>query len=400
MTHRLKLVYAAGPGNVIGTYLHWRDGREDPTQVARTYSGQFYDVVRELNAQALVISSHASGETVQDGDFRIEHRPIPLVKSSGVLYHVGQVSAALRLLWKAWRYRADVLVVQDSSCHWFPLRLAPLLGIRVIPTLHCALWCHGTTPGKVAQFFHRLAGPFFARSASRILAISVTITNQLDELTRGQHPQVLEFLPSYLGEQFAELQPPPEERTPFRVFFAGRIERNKGVFDLLEVAKRLDREGRTDIEFDLAGEGSSFVELKQAVAQSGEMFIKRFRLHGQLQKEQMRELFSRSHVVIVPTTSSFSEGMNKVVVEGVLSGRPVITSRVSNALEYVGGAVFEVPPDDTQAYGDAILQLRDNRTLYDEKLVGCRAAQTQFYEPSRGWGAMLKTGLLATISPR
>ena len=37
----LRILYAAGPGNVLGTYRHWRGGEDDPSQVAMTYSGQF-----------------------------------------------------------------------------------------------------------------------------------------------------------------------------------------------------------------------------------------------------------------------------------------------------------------------------------------------------------------------
>ena len=40
----LRIVYAAGPGDVVGTYRHWKEGRDDPSQVAITYSGQFYDL--------------------------------------------------------------------------------------------------------------------------------------------------------------------------------------------------------------------------------------------------------------------------------------------------------------------------------------------------------------------
>ena len=40
----------------------------------------------------------------------------------------------------------------------------------------------------------------------------------------------------------------------------------------------------------------------------------------------MREMFRQAHVLIVPTTTDFIEGFNQVVVEGVLAGRPVITS--------------------------------------------------------------------------
>jgi glycosyltransferase involved in cell wall biosynthesis len=94
--------------------------------------------------------------------------------------------------------------------------------------------------------------------------------------------------------------------------------------------------------------------------------------------------------VIVPTTSDFIEGFNQVVAEGVLAGRPVITSAVCPALDYVRDAVVEVPPDDVRAYGDAVLTLCDDEAFYRARAQGCVAAQGQFYDAGRGWAAAVR----------
>jgi glycosyltransferase involved in cell wall biosynthesis len=59
--------------------------------------------------------------------------------------------------------------------------------------------------------------------------------------------------------------------------------------------------------------------------------------------KEFREMFGRCHVVLVPTRSSYSEGFNAVVAEAILSGRPVITSKLCPAIELVRDAVVEVP---------------------------------------------------------
>ena len=122
----LRILYAAGPGDVIGTYEYWRDGRDDPAQVAMTYSGQFYDLCRELDAQALVISTCSRRASIRDGRFTIQHRPIPLRTRSGVLYHIGQLLHELRLVGAALRFRADVVVVGGYG-HWFAFLMLPML---------------------------------------------------------------------------------------------------------------------------------------------------------------------------------------------------------------------------------------------------------------------------------
>ena len=390
-SHPLRILYAAGPGDVIGTYRHWKDGRDDPSQVAVTYSGQFYSLCRELDASGYVISYCRRVERgVVEAPFRIEHRPVRFGKGPGSLYHLGQVWYGIRLTISAVRFKANVAVIADGA-HWFSLALLPMLGVKVVPTLHCVLWRKGQPPrGLVKRSVSKLDGWFFRKRTAGVLSLSKDITDQLSQLLRGKEKKIIAFLPTYRMESFAgfgEAPSPP----PFRVFFAGRIERNKGVFDLLEIARRFKAQGHADIEFDLCGDGGALADLRQAVAEAE--VADHFRLHGHVEKARMRAMYDGAHVVIVPTTSDFIEGFNKVVAEAVLAGKPVVTSSVCPALEYVRDAVIEVAPDDVRAYGDAILRLRNDAEFYKSKRQGCIAAQSQFYDASRSWGAALKNML-------
>lgn len=391
-SHRaLRLMYAAGPGDIIGTYRHWREGHDDPGQVAMTYSGQFYDVCKEIAAAGYAIASHPRREILTDGPFRIEHRPIPFQQSRAPLYHLGQIWSGIRITLAAIRFKADALIICDGTCHWFALRLLPKLGVKVIPTLHCMLWRKCAPPsGKVHRLLQFLNRKFWRKSVSQILSASNDITRQLDEATHGEHPPVVDFLPTYRPGTFDNVAA-PSSQVPFRVLFAGRIERYKGVFDLLEIARRFSAAGKTQIEFDLCGNGSAMEELKRDVAAAG--LGERFRLHGHRSRPQMREMFKDAHLLIVPTTTDFIEGFNQVVVEGVLAGRPVITSTVCPAIEYVREAIVEVPPDDVTAYHDAVLSLHDDRALYEQKRSACGDLQQQFYDPAKGWGAALRTAI-------
>jgi len=386
MGRPLRILYVAGPGDVLGTYRHWKEGVDDPSQVSVTYSGQFYDVCRELCANAYVLASCPTPGFLRDGSFTIRHRSIPFEDGPGSLYHVGQIWSGLRLFASALVFRADVAVVVNGSAHWFALTLLPLFGIRVVPSLHCVLWPMGRPPTGVLRLAHKLDARFFARSAEAILSASGDITRQVETMTHGRSRPVVEFLPTYRAGSFDTCDPPTGR--PFRVFFAGRIERNKGVFDLLAIAKQFAAAGRSDIEFDVCGSGSALDELRRAADEAG--LAKHFRCHGYCSRAFMRQTYAESHAVIVPTTSDFIEGFNQVVAEGVLSGRPVITSRVCPALEYVRDAVIEVGVDDVQGYGDAILRLSDDAEFYLAKCRGCSLSQAQFYDVKRGWAAALK----------
>jgi glycogen(starch) synthase len=397
-----RILYAAGPGDVIGTYRHWKAGQDDPSQVAITYSSQFYDLCRDSHLRGYVISSNRRIERLTEGNLVLEHRPIRFQRGPGALFHLGQIWYGLRLVMSAIWYRVDLAIIADGA-HWFVLGLMPWFGIKVVPTLHCVLWpTHRPSVGRVTRFIRKLNARFFRRRVTAVLSLSNEITRQVQSMLGGKAVPIISFLPTYRPESFGDGFGPPPAPPPFRVFFAGRIEKNKGVFDLLEVARRFNdlksgavpgasefpRTGvgeEAGVEFDLCGDGSQLEPLREAVAAAG--LSDRFRCHGHSTKPFMREQYEKCHVVIVPTTSDFVEGFNKVVAEGVLAGRPVITSSVCPALEYVKDAVVEVPPDDAVAYGDAILQLANDPALYESKRAGCATARAQFYDAGHGWKA-------------
>jgi glycosyltransferase involved in cell wall biosynthesis len=398
MDRPLRILYAAGPGNVLGTFLHWRLGEDDPTQIAMTYSGQFYDVCRELGARAYVVASCRTPGEYVEGDFRILHRPVPFEGRSGLLYHVGQFYWGVRLLGSALRVGADVAVV-CAGTHWFVLWLMTLFGIQVVPSLHCVLWNkYGWNPTFFQRVVQRLNGWFLAGGCASIISVSDEITAQVDELTGGSEAarRIRVFVPQYRRRSFANVRPVDGlPREPFRVLYVGRVERNKGVFDVLTIARRFAAEGRTEIEFDICGSGGALEELRAEIAAAG--LSHTIRCHGHCGQDVMSEMYSRCHVVIVPTTTEFIEGFNKVVAEGVLAGRPVVTSSVCPALSLVRGAVFEVPPDDAGAYAEAILRLKDDQALYEAKRRACDGAREQFYDPKRGWAQAL-TDVLARVT--
>ena len=385
-----RIFYAAGPGNVLGVYRNWREGRDDPDQVAMAYSGQFFDLCRDLGASAHVVCANPRAEILEDGPFLIEHRPVPLQSARGAAYHVGQTRYTAGLIASARRFRADVAVIAGIG-NWFLLSGLARSGVRVVPTLHCVLWPKYRRPRVAARAFRSLNGRFFARTAAATLSLSDDITKQVLELTGGApRGPIVPFRPNYPPGLFADQEPPPP-RPPFRVLYAGRVERYKGVFDLLEIAQRFEAEGRLDIEFDLCGSGGALEELRARVAETG--LAGRFRLHGHGGRDVMEAMFRKCHAVVVPTTTDFIEGFNKVVAEGVIAGRPVVTSAVCPALEYVRDAVIAVPPDDARAYGDAILQLATDPEIYEAKRRACASSRDQFFDRDRGWGAALHAAL-------
>jgi glycosyltransferase involved in cell wall biosynthesis len=298
-------------------------------------------------------------------------------------------------VYSALLFRADFAIISIGMTHWFVLSVLPLFGVRVIPDIHCVLWSKFQQPSRSEVILRSIDRQLlFGSQAYATLAASSEIARQVREL--GARSPVIGFLPTYYRETFEGIPSPPDPQ-PFRVLFAGRIEKNKGVFDILEIARRYRAQGISGIAFDICGSGSALEALREQSVRVG--VGSSFECHGHLGRSRMREMFARSHAVLVPTTTDFREGLNRVVVEGVLSGRPVITSSVCPALDSVRDAVLEVPPDNVGAYHDAILSLRDDAGLYHRKRRACTDYQNQFYDETNGWASALRSVLSRHLLP-
>jgi glycogen synthase len=385
----LRIYYAAGNGDIMGTYAHWKEEKDDPSQLSMTYSGQFFDLCRRLGSTGCVLVHDPRTGLMRDGRMTIRQRPpVRFGKGPAPLYHLEQFWQSLRVIAGALHSHADVVVPASGACHWFPLAILPLLGIKVVPALHCVLWPKYRRPGRLARLIAKLDAQLFKRSAA-LLTASSDIEDQLRELAGRKCAQlrIIPFLPTYRSASFPAVVPPPAA-PPFRVLYAGRVVAEKGVFDLIQIAARLAKENRA-VEFDICGSGPALQEM-QRQAQSQNLAM---RFHGHCNRPTMVEMFQNCHAVIVPTTTDFVEGFNQVVAEGILAGRPVVTSDVCPAIKYVGDAAVTVPPDDIAAYAKALARLADDAAFYRHCSAACATAREKFFDEAQGWGAALQSAI-------
>lgn len=379
----VRVMYVAGPGDVASTYQHWRRGQHDPSESNITYSGQFFSTLKNLGMHGYIISSHPDAVYLEEDDFTIEHRPNKLDKAAGAKFHLGQIRYGLNIIKTALRYKPDYVLV-SSGTHWFMLGFLPLLGVKVIPTIHCVLWPKYGQRKKINKLIDSFNGLFFKYASYEVMSASKEISRQLASLKVSTN-KVNEFLPYYDDTVFKKVVVPEPYRRPFRLLYIGRIEEVKGVFDLLQVYEQLTEEG-LDLELDFCGDGASFKHLSKLVRDKSKVHC-----HGHCNKENLLQIVNRCHLIIVPTRTEFVEGFNQVVVESVLFGRPVVTSDVCPAIEYVLPAVCEAVPDDVESYKENIRKLYQDVAYYEEKQSGCNLLQDMFYDEKNSWGYLLST---------
>lgn len=383
-----KLAYIAGPGDVIDAYHHWEKSQVDPTEVSMTYSGQFYSVTRRLGLSAYVISSHARPDHFNNEWLTIVYKSKFSLGYNGVIYHLREIAYIIWLMSKVIHYRADLVVVSNID-HWWLLSFLKLASIEIVPSLHCTFWPKKHRPVILKQkFIYWLNGIFWRFIPSATICISPECERQVLEIANNKvHGPLLQARPLYHQGYLDTIAPINWKIKPFKILYAGRMERNKGIFDLIEVMARLELEYPGQFVIEVCGDGQHTIEFCQEIDRR--RFDNRIFFLGKLDHEQMYSAYARAHAIIVPTRAEFAEGLNKVVVEGVLAGRPVIVTDICPAAEVLPNSVIIVGSGDIDAMVLGLTKLAMDFSFYQEKCAFSKHESAPFYDPQQSWGGAL-----------
>lgn len=113
-----------------------------------------------------------------------------------------------------------------------------------------------------------------------------------------------------------------------RLLFLGWLERDKGVFELIEACRRLARDRRFTL--DVAGEGRASAEARALVARYDLGEVVSFR--GWLQPQELRQALDEADVLVLP---SWAEGLPNAMIEAMAAGLAVVVSRVGAIPELI-----------------------------------------------------------------
>jgi glycosyltransferase involved in cell wall biosynthesis len=306
------------------------------------------------------------------------------------MYHLAFLPWFARIIPKIIRFNPDVLIATDNPSYWFLLFCLKWFNIPIIPSFHAVLWPKYGPRKLSSRIFWQLNKLFVLKYMKVIVVTSNDIARQFQELLGSEmsHIEIARHFPTYPTSQFASM-PPPDLATnpPFRVFFIGRIETNKGIYDIVEIGRRLEAERKGAFHFDICGVGGELENLRRRVAHLNLQDL--ISCHGYCSAEKVATLLGSSHAFIVPTKSDYEAGFEMVCAEAILAKRPLITSAVCPALEDVREATVEVEHDNIEQYCQALLLLSDDRELYWGKQAACAALHAQFYDLKNSWSTKI-----------
>jgi glycosyltransferase involved in cell wall biosynthesis len=313
----------------------------------------------------------------------------PLRRPTRLFAAVGQ------LTWSALRFRATHAVIDSGTAHWFLFAPLAWAGVQVIPNLHNTRWPAGHPPtGRLNRLLLRLDGLFFRHCVKLALAVSPEGARQVAELSRGR-TRTREYRAQFVAADFADLPPDPPLDGPRRLLFAGRVERDKGVFDLVEAVARLNADGGVRYTLEVCGAGSAVPELEALLHERG--LSDQVRLRGRLQRADLLQAYAHCHAVVVPTGPTFNEGFAMVCAEAALAGRPVVGSRVVPAGEVLGAA-FKTAENDPEDIARVLRWLLEDPDAYAAAVAATVKVRPQFVDRANGLTAAL-VSLLTDDAP-
>lgn len=247
--------------------------------------------------------------------------------------------------------------------------LVPLcrrLGVRTVITRHTDLQLH---TGLVKRALYRRN----AALADAIICVSQQLASVHSPFIA---PEKLHVIPHWMTPVPSALA---KQGEPFTVLFMGRIEREKGIAELVAAAKRLP-----DVQFLVAGEGKLRTEL-EADPQLHNMRFVGF-------QKKISEVFAQAHLLVHP---SHSEGSSLVVLEAMAHNVPCLVSDIPALRELADQgrrmALFHCGDADSLTNAIRKLQATPEERL---RLAGqARSSIKTSYSPDRA--RKLYTGVLS-----
>jgi glycosyltransferase involved in cell wall biosynthesis len=154
------------------------------------------------------------------------------------------------------------------------------------------------------------------------------------------------------------------------ILFVGRMDREKGLFDLVECGKYICS-GRSDIIFIFVGRGRELEKLKEKTRKLG--LQHRFIFLGQIDKNRLVRLYQNATLFVLP---SYHEGLPTVLLEAMSCGIPIVATDVRGIRDVLssGKNGIMVPPRAPKEMAEAILTILGDEMLM--KTLGKNARKT------------------------
>ena len=215
-------------------------------------------------------------------------------------------------------------------------------------------------------------------AADHIVGLHPLVGNVLPERLRGKLRVIIQSARSLQHRQPA--------RRSFRVCFAGHLREEKDPLRPACAVRGLPPESRIRVD----AYGGAHTDDWAAAAQEEMRINPRYRWHGEIPHAELRRVYSRSHLLVLP---SVMEGGANVISEAVMADLPVIASDIEGSVGLLGaGYPGYYRVQNTGALRERLLRAESDAGYYAELVAAC-AARRHLFTPQQehaGWERLME----------
>lgn len=169
--------------------------------------------------------------------------------------------------------------------------------------------------------------------------------------------------PSYSAAELSQVTSSSAKKElcfPLRLLFVGRVEEEKGIGRVIEIADGLLQRG-VDFHLDIVGDGSAKMNALRSAAECG--LRDRIKFVGWKSRVEIEEYYRIAHFILLP---SASEGWPKVLSEAMAYGVVPLASSISSIPSVLSeaGSGQTIPFEEIDTYVNTIISYTQDRSRW------------------------------------
>lgn len=178
--------------------------------------------------------------------------------------------------------------------------------------------------------------------------VAVSLSDEIGEKMKIDKKKI-EMIPSFITRNYSN----NVEKCPNHVLYVGRLDRFKGIEDLIESLSYV-KEEIPNIRLSIVGDGEYLNDLRSLVSDYN--LEDNVIFEGHLYDDELANMYSKCEVFIFP---SYREGMPMAVIEAMSAGLPIIASDIEPCIELLenGKCGILVKKGDKKDIADQIIKL-------------------------------------------
>ncbi|MBV8346172.1 MAG: glycosyltransferase family 4 protein, partial [Mycolicibacterium sp.] len=276
--------------------------------------------------------------------------------------------------------RPDVVHAHDWLVAHAAIALSQFYDVPMVSTVHAteAGRHSGWINGAISRQVHALEY-WLVRESDSLITCSASMRDEITELFGPGLPEIrlIRNGIDVAGWPFADRKP----RTgPARLLYAGRLEYEKGIHDLIAALPRI-RRTHPGTTLSIAGEGTQQGWLIEQARRH--RVLKATAFPGRLNHSRLLDALHDADAIVLP---SHYEPFGMVALEAAAAGTPLVTSTAGGLGEAVidGVTGLSCPPRDVAGIAAAVRCVLDDPGAAQRRAVAARERLTSDFR----WGAV------------